>query len=192
MTRSSATTPCCAEWSYELFLEHVLPEHRRQVDDGFKAALAQQQCVERRNPHSTARMEPFAGSPVQGKIVVVPDGKPLTMVGINMDITARKQAELALQEREQQLRAILDVLPVAVFMCDADGKLIQANPAANRIWEADDVPLVDLQQYREYKGRRPGTNHTLESDEWGLARAILHGTTTLGEEIEIESLRRNA
>ncbi len=174
------------EWSYELFLEHVLPEHRKQVDDDFKAALANNSTwnVETRIRRKDGAIRWIIS---QGKISAIQDGEPLTMVGINMDVTARKQAELALQEREQQLRAILDVLPVAVFMCDAKGTMIQANPAANKIWEAEDVPLVDLQQYREYRGRRPGTDHTLESNEWGLARAILHGTTTLGEEIEIEA-----
>jgi signal transduction histidine kinase len=122
----------------------------------------------------------------QGKISAIEDGKPAVMVGINMDITARKQAELALQEREQQLRAILDVLPVAVFMCDASGKLIQANPAANRIWETD-VPLVELQYAREYKARWPGTNRLIAPNDWGLARAVFQGTTSLGEEIEIEA-----
>ena len=173
------------EWTYQLFLEHVLPENRREVDASFSAALANNTVwnIETRIRRNDGGIRWIAS---QGKISAVQDGKPVTMVGINMDITARKQAELALQEREQQLRAILDVLPVAVFMCDAAGKLIQANPAANRIWEAD-VPLTELQHYREYKGRWPGTDRTIELNEWGLTRAVFQGATSTDEEVEIEA-----
>jgi PAS domain S-box-containing protein len=173
------------EWSYELFLEHVLPEHRGEVDASFKAALASNSAwnVETRIRRKEGTTRWITS---RGQISVDLAGNPLTMIGISLDITARKQAELALHEREQQLRAILDVLPVAVFMCDAAGKLIQTNPAADQIWGAN-VPLVDLQQYREYKGRRPGSGHLLESSEWALARAVLLGATTLGEEVEIEA-----
>jgi DNA-binding response OmpR family regulator/signal transduction histidine kinase len=172
-------------WNYELFLDHVLPEHRAEVDASFKAALADN-CVwnvETRIRHKDGSIGWIAS---QGQIAVDQTGKPLTMIGIIMDITARKQAELALQEREQQLRAILNLLPVAVFMCDADGKLIDANPAADRIWEAH-APLVGLQQYHNYKGRLPGSDRLLESKDWALAKAVLHGATTLGEEVEIET-----
>jgi PAS domain S-box-containing protein len=173
------------EWSYELLLEHVLPEHRDEVDASFKTALANNSVwnIETRIRRKDGDIRWIAS---QGKIATVRAEKPATMIGINMDITARKQTELALQEREQQLRAILDVLPVAVFMCDAGGKLIEANPAASQMWDAN-VPLVELQQHREYKGRRPGTNHALALDEWGLSRAALHGIITREEEIEIET-----
>jgi PAS domain S-box-containing protein len=173
------------EWSYKLFLEHVLPEHRGEVDSSFQAALANNSLwtVETRIRRKDGAIRWIAS---RGQIALDQDGTPLTMIGISMDITARKQAELALQEREQQLRAVLDVLPVAVFMCDAGGKLIEANPAADKLWGAH-APLVDLEQYREYKGRRPGGGRLLESTDWALARAVLHGATTLGEEVEIEA-----
>jgi PAS domain S-box-containing protein len=173
------------EWSYELFLEHVLPEHRSEVDASFQAALADNSVW---NVETRIRRKDGATRWItsRGQIALDQAAKPLTMIGIAMDITSRKQAELALREREQQLRAILDLLPVAVFMSDAGGKLIQANPAANQIWGTT-VPLVDLRQYREYKGRRPGTGHLLESSDWALARAVLQGITTLDEEVEIEA-----
>ena len=111
LRRRSGATSC--------YLEHVLPEHRNEVDASFKTALTNNTVwnIETRIRRKDGAVRWIA---IQGKISAVEAGKPLTMIGINMDITARKQAELALQEREQQLRAILDVLPVAVFMCDAD------------------------------------------------------------------------
>jgi PAS domain S-box-containing protein len=105
---------------------------------------------------------------------------------IARDITARKRAEQALHEREQQLRAILDVLPVGVLMCDSSGKLIQANPAADAIWGAR-APLVGPEEYQKYRGRWPGTGRNVEPGEWALARAVRTGIPVLGEEVEIET-----
>src|SRR6202030_1937648 len=61
------------------------------------------------------------------------------------DISERKGAEAALREQERQSRSLLDVLPAAIYMTDADGKVTYYNKAA-----------VEL------AGREP----LLGSDEW--------------------------
>jgi len=108
------------------------------------------------------------------------------MIGVIMDITERKEAEMALQEREEQLRTLLNALPVGVVMCDASGKLVQANPAADAFWGTK-LRLLDLKEYDRFKGRWPGSDTYLKSENWALARALQKGEIVLGEEVDIET-----
>ncbi|MFS8779216.1 PAS domain S-box protein [Synechococcus sp. W55.1] len=51
----------------------------------------------------------------------------IRIVGITEDITEQKEAELALQESEAQLRAILDGIPFSIFLKDLEGRYLHAN-----------------------------------------------------------------
>lgn len=48
------------------------------------------------------------------------DGRPIRLSGTNRDITARKRAELAVQESERKLRLITDAVPAMIVYVDAD------------------------------------------------------------------------
>ncbi|GAC1433030.1 MAG: hypothetical protein NVSMB65_06790 [Chloroflexota bacterium] len=116
------------------------------------------------------------------------------------DITARRQAEEqrdALLAREQQaraaaedattyLRGILDVLPVAVAVADATGRVVHTNAEAQALWGR--IPLAaGIEEYREYKAWWPRTERLLAPEEWALARALQTGEICTGEEITIET-----
>ena len=58
---------------------------------------------------------------------MVIEGKPL-LYSIIHDITERKQAELALNNERKLLRTLVDNLPLSIFLKDAAGRKVLANP----------------------------------------------------------------
>lgn len=67
-----------------------------------------------------------------GRASVIKDaaGDPERLVGINMDVTDRKKAEMELQESGRRFREMIDALPAAIYTTDAEGRLTHFNPAA--------------------------------------------------------------
>ncbi|MFS8908573.1 PAS domain S-box protein [Synechococcus sp. OH2] len=53
----------------------------------------------------------------------------IRIAGITEDITEQKEAELALQESEARLKAILDGIPFPIFVKDLQGRYLQVNQA---------------------------------------------------------------
>jgi len=70
-----------------------------------------------------------------------PDGIPLVLI-VCQDINERKQAELALRTSEARLRAIIRNQPECIKLLDADGTLLEMNPAGLAMIEADDMAAV--------------------------------------------------
>ncbi|MBK9441954.1 MAG: EAL domain-containing protein [Comamonadaceae bacterium] len=62
------------------------------------------------------------------------DGSIYALCGISMDITARRQAELALAEREAQLRTLIEAVPDTVQFKDGDGRWLVANNVCLRLF----------------------------------------------------------
>lgn len=73
------------------------------------------------------------------------DGGLVNTRCFTVDVTEQHAAYEALRAREHQLREILDAIPAAIYMTDAEGRITYYNEAAV-----------------EFSGRRP----TLGSDEW--------------------------
>jgi signal transduction histidine kinase len=97
------------------------------------------------------------------------------------------QLESQARERERRwLRAVLDVLPVGVFLADATGRLVEVNEAARKLWGTS-APLVGtIPEYGRYRGWRPDTGAPVRPEEWGMARVLARGEVCAPEEFEIQ------
>lgn len=80
-------------------------------------------------------------------------------------------------------KAIMDSLPIGIFIADAKGQIIGVNSLIERIWAGS--LLTSVEGYENYKGWRPDGKR-IESEDWALAKAVREGQTTVSEIIEIE------
>ena len=135
------------KWTYEMFLEHVLPEDRAAVDANFRHAMTTQgdwsfECRIRRADGETRWIW---GA---GRHRTDADGKARRMAGIVQDITPRKQAEEVLRRTHEELeirvqqrtaelkqasaynRSLLESSLDPLVTIGPDGKLTDVNAAA--------------------------------------------------------------
>ncbi|HET7411449.1 MAG TPA: PAS domain S-box protein, partial [Pararhizobium sp.] len=61
-------------------------------------------------------------------------GAVIGAINCFQDVTERRQAQTALRRRERQWHEMLQALPVAVYMTDAEGRITFYNEAAATLW----------------------------------------------------------
>jgi PAS domain S-box-containing protein len=95
------------------------------------------------------------------------------------DITERKRTEeeqkgLAkdVDEVRARLQAIIDSLPVGLWIADADGKMVLINDIARAIWGRAATYASGVEGYGEYKAWRADTGEPVRAEDMPLARAI--------------------
>jgi PAS domain S-box-containing protein len=109
-------------------------------------------------------------------------GEIMRWYGTVEDIDDRKKAEEALRASEARLQAIFDAVPVGLIIAEApSGRIVKGNPQAEKILRSPIVPRQKIDAFRQ-----SGAFHTdgrqMDPREYPLARAILRGETTGGEE----------
>ena len=81
------------------------------------------------------------------------------------------------------LEQVIELLPIGVWLADADGRILLGNERGRRIWAG--ARYVGIDQYGEYKGWWPD-GRQIGVDEWPLARSVRHGETHLDKVMDIE------
>jgi len=130
--------------TYETFLSTVHPHDRNFVHTHWMAAL-------RGEPYDIEHRIVVGGKVKwvreRAELEFSPDGPLLGGFGIAQDITERKVAEEQLQEREEQLRLVLEFSNDAIFWADADtGLIVRCNRKAEELTERNCDELVGLHQ----------------------------------------------
>ncbi len=139
-----------------LWFRIVAPEDRPLVQDQAQRVLAgEAPVIEHRIIHKDGASRWIRNTPVLRRSGSEPGW---SYDGLVQNITARKQAELALHASNETLRALFEVSPLAIVHLDLAGKVQMWNPAAERIfgWPAREVlgrpnPIVPNAQQAEYQ-----------------------------------------
>ncbi len=109
------------EWTSDpmLWIDHLHPDDRERV-------LAESDRTDRTGEPFSMEYRTFAkdGREVwlrdESSLVAGREGQPPRVQGVMFDITARKRAELALQQAENRFRALVEQLPAVVYINAAD------------------------------------------------------------------------
>jgi PAS domain S-box-containing protein len=134
-------------------------------------------------------LAPFGPPEARQFLAVAADITPQKRVEAER-VAAMEQAEAAVAAADlerRRLAAVVEQLPVGVVVAEApSGRIVQLNGAVQRIWgRAAHSERFD-RYGTDYVGFHLGTDRPYASEEWPLARAILHGETVTDEVARVQ------
>ena len=113
--------PPDADFSHQRFVAAIHPDDRDRVSKAGERAIAHQTDYEAeyRNIWPDGSIHWIVA---RGRGIYAPDSTPLRLVGVCLDITERKQAEVALRASENLYRTLSEAVPDFIWSCDAEGR----------------------------------------------------------------------
>ncbi|GCE22510.1 PAS domain-containing response regulator [Dictyobacter kobayashii] len=126
--------------TYNYFLSFVHPEDRAFVRETVR------QAIEQKKPFSIEfRMvradESIRWTATRGKVFYNDDGFPIRMLGIDMDITEQKQAQLQAMHQASELEAIFETIGDGLIILDRANVPTRINRAAQIMFDISDDHL---------------------------------------------------
>src|SRR5262249_19026049 len=108
------------------YIDIILPEDRQATREAILTALRDRGTYE--DEHRIRHKDGWIRWIwARGHGVFAPDGSLRFLEGLNLDITARKQAEEALRISERRFRVFVDHAADAFFMTDEQGRVLDVN-----------------------------------------------------------------
>ena len=151
------------EWTYEMFLEHVVPEDRTAVDDAFQKAVAHDdewdfECRIRRADGAVRWIW------ARGRIWRSAGGEATRMLGVVADITNRSAEEAALRSSEHRFHRAIVEAPVPVLLHADDGEVLLVSQALTDItgYTPEDIPTIGDWTERAYGERQTAVRETID------------------------------
>ncbi|PSB30260.1 response regulator [Stenomitos frigidus] len=127
-------TPGGFDGSYEMFVSLLHSDDRDRVLASVQHSMAtgDDYNIEFRvvYPNGAVRW-----ALTQGKVFYDPDGRPVRMAGIDLDITDRKRSAEALQESEARFRQLAEKIDAVFWLREEpEGRVSYVSPAYERLW----------------------------------------------------------
>ena len=170
-----------ADYCGQGWLMAVHPDDRGYTQEAWQTARQQRQPYKIEHRLRRADGE-YRHMVVRGVPVLEADGTIREWVGVDTDITERKQAEIRLMEQERTLRTVLDTAPLLIWLTDAKGRVQLANRPLCQTFGVEESTLLAANHYQDVLGEE-SCRVCLLSDQRCLS---------LGKTIQVEEQFPNA
>jgi PAS domain S-box-containing protein len=110
----------------EIF-EYAHPEDRERATQTIKVAIAHRRPFHLEFRLRSPQEAQWSWKLVRGTVLVDHLGQPTRLIGVSIDITERKQAEVALDQLSVELNLLYDEAPCGYHSLDPEGRVIRIN-----------------------------------------------------------------
>lgn len=93
----------------------------------------------------------------------------------------------AIQEEQFRVKALLDSVPVGVYISDAEGHILEMNGKGPKIWGGDAPLPRDVEEYGDYMAWSIKTGKRMTVDDWPVVKAVRYGQVIVGEVIDYQN-----
>ncbi len=131
------------EWTYEMFLEHVVQEDREMVDGKFQQAISTKTDwnFECRINRIDGAIRWILG---RGNHELNKNEEATKMFGIVQDITEQKLSEKKSKDSEEKFRSIIEQAGDAVYLSDFEGNILLVNKNACEMLGYSNEELIEM------------------------------------------------
>jgi signal transduction histidine kinase len=158
------------EWTFDTFLDHVAPEYRDRIRTRFE------NCVTSGEGEFDCRITRADGTPAwiwsRGRVVRGADGAPVRVVGIVMDMTRQRRAELSFEHESLRKDTFVATLahelrqPLSAMLAAAE--VVRLAPGAEAASRAADVMRRQIGQMSRL------VEDLVDATRWARGKVTLH------------------